>query len=110
MIIHGQADILNLSLVEAYKESRQKRLVVKHGKYYLKTTILQYFIDTAAYTAGLYSIGGINLDSLKSRKLTSCVRIYMFVRTRIESLDKLLHRCCFGRSNLARPERNLTLG
>ena len=30
-IIHGRADIiLTLSLVEAYKESRQKRLIVKH--------------------------------------------------------------------------------
>ena len=48
-MIHGRADILilTLSLVEDYKESRQKRLVA-HKKYNLKTAILQYPIDTAA--------------------------------------------------------------
>ena len=62
-----------------YKESREKRHRMSN-----------YFIYTAAYTARLYSLGGINLNSLKSRELTTYVRIYVFVCTRIESLDKLL--------------------
>ena len=58
-IIHGRADIilLTLSLVEAYKESRQKRLIVKHRKYNFKTTILHCFsIDTAANNVRIYYI------------------------------------------------------
>ena len=59
-IIHGRADIifiLSFYLVEAKKESRQKRLVVKHRKYNLKTAILHCFsIDTAANNTRLYSL------------------------------------------------------
>ena len=70
VIIHGQADILTLSLVEANKESRQKRLVLKQEVFFK----LQYFIDTAANTAMLHSLGGINLDSLNSRSHPTYVR------------------------------------
>ena len=72
-IIRGRADTLFLTLLlEAYKESRQKRLV-EHRKYNLKTEILQYFIDTAATINRLYSFDGINLDSLNSRNHTMYV-------------------------------------
>ena len=67
-IIHGRANII-LTLVEALKESRQKRLDVKHRKYNLKTAILQYYIDRTANR--LISLGGTNLDSLSSRKHTT---------------------------------------
>ena len=73
--------LLTLSLVEAYKESRQKRLV-EHRKYNFKTAILQYFTDTEENTTRLHSLG-VSLDSLISRKVTTYVL-----------------------SNLAWPERN----
>ena len=60
-------------MLEAYKESRQKRLAVKHRRYNLKTAILYCFIDTAAYNARLYSFSGNNLDSLNSRKHTTYI-------------------------------------
>ena len=60
--------LLTLSL-EAYKESRQKRLVLIHRKYNLKTAILQNFIDRAANR--LLSLGGTNFDSLTSRMHTT---------------------------------------
>ena len=72
-IIHIQADI-NLTLVEVYKESRQRRLVEKHRKYVFRNAILQYFIDTAANTTMLHSHGDINLNSLYSTYVQSSLR------------------------------------
>ena len=89
--IHGRGDIiliLTLLLGEAYRESRQKRLV-EHRKYNCKNAILQYFIDRSAnrlHSLGGINLdrehqaGGINLDSLNSRKPTTYVQ-YLFVRT-----------------------------
>ena len=87
VIIHGRADILTLLQVKAYKESRQKRLALKHRKYKLKTAILQYFIDTAANR--LHFIGGINLDSLRSRKHTTPERNLTQTDDRSYNLAKL---------------------
>ena len=99
MIIHGQADILILILsleasepftstcryiplltlsLEAYKESRQKRLVVKHRKNNLKTAILQYFLDTAANTTILHYFGNVSLDSPSSKKHTMYIYVNVF--------------------------------
>ena len=62
------------SLAEgSLKESRQKRLVVKHRKYNLNIAILQYFIDTATTITRLSYFGGINLDFLNSRNPTMYV-------------------------------------
>ena len=63
----------SISTSFAYKESRQKRLVVKHRKYNLKIVLLQYFIDTTANSIKSHFPGGINLDSLSSRKHTTYV-------------------------------------
>ena len=61
-------------LAECYKESRQKRLVVKHGKYNSKTALMQYFIDTAANLTRICSLGVSLVDSLNSRKHNRYVR------------------------------------
>ena len=115
-IIHGRADIiplLTLSL-EAYKESRQKRLAVKHREYKFKTAILHCFsIDTAANNARIYYFNSINLDSLNSRKHTTYVRlkrnrpsrrIRVTART-VRNLTGERRQRCFGRS---KKEDNLT--
>ena len=72
------AILQQVSLVEAFKESRQKRLVVKHRKNNLKIVLLQYFIDTAANTIRLHSLGGINLDSPSSKKHTMYTYVNVF--------------------------------
>ena len=97
-IIHGRADILILTLsrVEAYKESRQKILVIKYGKHNFKIEMLQYLIDMAASTTRLYSPNKLililneGLDSLSSRTHTT------YVQSRFDRR--------FRRSNLARRE------
>ena len=69
------------------KESRQKRLVVKEKrKYNFKTATLHCFIDTAANNPGLYSFGGINLNSSNSKT----TYVHTYVRT-------------YVRLNLAKP-------
>ena len=101
---------LTLSL-EAYKESRQKRLV-EHREYNLKTAILQYFIDTGATNiTRLHSLVGIDLDSLNFKKH---VRTYArstnpVMSTYFPERNLTAKRRCFGRSNnLVRPQRNFT--
>ena len=78
-IIPGRADILTLSRVEAYKESRQKILVIKYGKHKFKIEMLQYLIDMAASITRLYSPNKLililyeGLDSFSSRTNTTYV-------------------------------------
>ena len=71
--LDGRSDLAS------YKESRQKRLV-EHRKYILKTSILQYVLDRAANR--LHSLGGINLNSLSSRKHTTTIEIEIQRRER----------------------------
>ena len=59
----------NLIAEGSFKDSRQKRLVLIHRKYNLKTAIQQYYIDRTANR--LISLGGTNLDSLSSREHTT---------------------------------------
>ena len=95
-IIPGRADILTLSRVEAYKESRQKILVIKYGKHKFKIEMLQYLIDMAASITRLYSPNKLililyeGLDSLRSRTHTT------YIQSRFDRR--------FRRSNLARRE------
>ena len=93
-IIRGRADtpFLTLSL-EAYKESRLKRLVIKHEKHNFETVMLQYLIDMAASTTRLYSPNKLILilyEGLKPVKpfFSTCRYILFLTLSRAEVYKK----------------------
>ena len=85
---------LHVAYVGSFKESRQKRLVVKHRKYKLKAAPLQYFIDTTR----LYCLYGLlTSNSRLTFKSKSTSLPYLSERNFTQTDDRHI-----GRLNLPR--------
>ena len=93
--------------IAGFKEFRQKRWV-SHRKSNFKIAMLQYFIDTAANTTGLFSLG-INLDSLNSKKHNTYIPSNLSLARQARLKRNLTSPCTYFPDvfRLARPGRNL---